>query len=613
MPEKPPMMHQFKHLSSGAPEVSEDHLARLLAGRKAWNRWAEALLEERDALISQGKWQIERLWHQQSAAILGTSNTPETEDWLKRARVDFSGLAITSRVRDYLDKRGREKSPASTPNHLLILEGEHIDLRGFIFPGEVLFSDCTFKAKLLLDDTVFMADAIFNSARFEAPVSLDHTRFYGDAWFENTNFAGSFSAEHVIFHLAAWFNHARFQKKLKFRSCLTVADFWLNEASVKGRAIIENCIFKSDFQASESSFKNHALFSNVGIAGSTGFRETRFGARASFKNMTCRQAALFTACDFAGYTIFNNTNFKKAAQFKAIHVSKGLTFEDVAFETEVPNFRQALLTAPARFKRMAILPPPRPQPYDQRVKTVLKAVKREKKWLRRLFFYDRVSVNWLQDRLHYSWCRFTNARRKPTDESYYNTLMRLARGAENLGAEKNFEAGRIHARRHLKDRLTAFPSGTISYLTGLVSELTSNHGRSLLRPVASWAVLFAIFTGIYLFEATNPLTSPCQNRQEATPVRAAQTIALKNAFGLNWQTKGGMSEMHRCLYGEIIVSEKESKDQTRLAGLDNVPIAPPPPVPKVPFKVTMWGALHTLLSFMLIGLLVLNVRNRLRM
>lgn len=71
--------------------------------------------------------------------------------------------------------------------------------------------------------------------------------------------------------------------------------------------------------------------------------------------------------------------------------------------------------------------------------------------------------------------------------------------------------------------------------------------------------------------------------------------------------------MHRCLYGEIIVSEKESKDQTRLAGLDNVPIAPPPPVPKVPFKVTMWGALHTLLSFMLIGLLVLNVRNRLRM
>ncbi len=600
---------EYRTLSSSS-QKQQDAVTRLFEGRQAWNRWAEDLLAEQQSLIEAGKWQVEHVWREEQNAIITSSDIPETQAWLTRATVDFSGLTFTSRVKEYLDQRIKSQGP-ERPNHLIVLEGEYIDLSGYIFPGLVIFNNCTFKTKTILDHAAFQADASFRRTVFEGQLSCDHTLFEGDAWFEATTFKGSARFIESKFCLAAWFSQARFLNKVKFKHCITVADFWLTDALFKGRASFENCFFKSDLVAEETQFKNRVLMKSLTIDGQAYFREARFASRIRFENMTFRQAALFTQCDFNGYTILNHTTFKRSALFKAIHVSAGFTMEDVTFETEVPNFRQALFSEPARLKNVEILPAPNRTPFSKPVKQVLKAVRRENRWIRKLFFKDWVHTQWLKNRYRYYRDRFTNARRKPTDETYFKTLGRIAVEADNLKAEKQFLAGEVRARRHLKDRISGIPTGTLNYIVGVLSELTSNFGRSLMRPLFTWGVLFIVFTGVYLKEASNPLNAPCVNNKNIHPLEAARSIGLGNAFRLNWPFQEHMNEMHRCLYGEKAPVKKARKDESRLDGLEDVKATlKPQPIPKVPSEVVMWGLLHTALSFLLIGVFALNLRNR---
>lgn len=606
------MMKQMEYQPNTSQATGLDALSRLRDGKTAWNSWAKALLAEKKALEDVGKWQLERVWSDQHGAIIAKSDIAETEDWLQRARVDFSGLTITSRVKEYLDNRNRIAA-TDRHNHVLVLEGENIDFSGFIFPGEVLFQGCLFRTATSFDHARFCSDAVFNQSRFDGAFSAAGTRFEGDAWFENTHFQASASFEDVGFYLAAWFTAASCKKKLKFRQCLFIADLWLNDAVLKGRTGFEKCFFKSDLVLNETTFKGRAFFKELRIEGEAFLRETRFAGRAEFENITHCRAALYTQCDFAGYTIFHNCKFHRTAFFKAIHVAKGFVMEDVSFLTEVPNLRQAMFREPARLKDIEILPAPRRRPFEPSVRAVLKAVKRERKWLRKLFFIDRVHTNWIKARLRFYKERFTNARRKPTDETYFKTLTRLAVEARNRRAEKQFVAGQIRARRHMKDKLIGIPAGTFNYLTGVISELTSNFGRSLIRPALAWSIVFACFTGIYLKEAINPITGSCNNQEDLTPIMAAQAIGLQNAFRLDWQPNDRMDNVHRCLYGMTKVTVKQSKDQTRLAGLYDVPAPPPPPEPKVPVRVIMLGFVHSALSFVILGVFLINLRNRFKM
>ena len=248
------------------------------------------------------------------------------------------------------------------------------------------------------------------------------------------------------------------------------------------------------------------------------------------------------------------------------------------------------------------------------LQAVLKAVRRERRGVRKLFFYDWVATGWWQNLTRFYWQRFTNARRKPTDEAYFKTLGRLAVEAGNLRAEKQFLAGQVRARRHMSDKITGLPTGTLNYLIGIISELTSNFGRSLLRPLYSWVLVFAVFTGIYLHEAENSIIEPCQNNESITPLKAAGELSLANALRVSWPFEAHMNDMHRCLYGEAIPVKKETKDQARLDAIEEVKdIAPPPPQPKIPHAVAMWGLLQTVLSFILMGVFVINLRNRFKM
>lgn len=608
-------MKQIDYQQPGSMAMNQqDAIDRLLSGKSSWNQWANALLAEKLELIAQGKWQVERVWDQKLNAIVTKSEIDETQNWLNRARVDFSNLIFTSKVKEYLDNQANPKQPAPIrPNNVIVVEGEHIDFKDFIFPSIALFNNCNFKAGTNFNQTHFLSDAWFQNAIFESQATFNQTQFEGDAWFNKTVFKKGVQIKGVTFHLGAWFNNARFGKKVQITNCLFKTDAWFKEALFKGRVLFQDIFFKADLAMSEAVFKARSFFNNIQFQGTTNFKETTFSGRALFQGCWFHKEAVFNQCDFAGYAIFTQVRFKQATSFKASHIAKGFTIEQVEFTNQVPNFRQALFREPARIKDIDIIPAPKRARFSKRIRQVATSLRHEKKWLRKLFYIDTVHTDWAKKYLIYQKNRFLNARRQSTDETYYKSLERIAQEADNVRAQKQFIAGQVRSRRHMKDKASELPGGTFNYIQGVTSEFVSDFGRSLVRPAMAWGLVFAAFTGVYLSQATNSIKDPCGNKTNVSPIAAAQSISWRNAFAINLQGRQTMDTMHTCLYGHAVVAKKENKDQTRLAGLTNVPTPPLPPKPMVPSGVVFWGSIHTALSFFLIGLFAINLRNRFKM
>ena len=608
-------MKQIDYQQPGSVAMNQqDAIDRLLCGKSSWNQWAQALLAEKLELIAQGKWQIERVWDQQLNAIITKSEIDETQDWLNRARVDFSNLIFTSKVKDYLDNQTNPNQPAPIrPNNVIVFEGEHVDFKDYIFPSNVLFNNCDFKANTNFNQSHFISDAWFQNAVFESQVFFNQTTFEGDAWFNETIFKKGVQIKDVTFHLGAWFNKARFGKKLQIENCLFKTDAWFQEATFKSRVLFQDIFFKTDVSMGEAVFKARSFFKNIQFHGLANFKETSFSGRALFQDCWFQKEAVFNQSDFAGYAIFTQVRFKQSASFKAAHIAKGFTIEQVEFTNQVPNFRQALFTEPARIKDISIIPAPKRTRFSKRVRQVVTSLRRENKWLRKLFYIDTVHTEWAKKYLTYQKNRFFNSRRQSTDETYYKSLERIAQEANNVRAQKQFIAGQVRSRRHVKDKASGLLRGTFNYLHGVMSEFISDFGRSLVRPVLAWGLVFAAFTGVYLSQATNSIKDPCGNKKSVSPLAAAQSIGWRNAFAINLQGRQTMDTMHTCLYGHAVVAKKENKDQTRLAGLTNVPTAPLPAKPMVPSSIVFWGSIHTALSFFLIVLFAMNLRNRFKM
>ena len=602
------------------PSEDKDHaaLTRLKAGKEAWNSWARGLLEEKQELENSGQWQIERLWDEEANGILAKSEDKAVQNWLERARTDLSNLTLTSQVQNYRDKRhqdqvkGAEGSAIGTDQ--IILEGDEIDFSELVFPAELLLQNTAFLAPVTFAKAQFCSDANFTNTCFEKTAKFSRTRFKGDAWFEEATFKGNARFKKCTFHLAAWFNKTRFNKKFNLSECLVSADLWLNEVLMKGRTQFENLYLKSDTYINEAVFKERVYFKNITVQGELQCKETQFMQRAQFEQITAEKAAYFNQSDFNGYTIFNNSTFKQAANFKAIHVAKAIALEHLVFTNEVPNFLQSMIREPAQLAGLSILPRPKRRRLSPHTRRIIKAVQREPKPLRKLLYIDSVYTDWLNKTYAYYKNRFLNKRRKTTDETYYKTMRLIASRAGNLAAERELLAGEIRARRHVKDRLKAIPTGSINYLKGVFREITSDFGRSIIRPALCWGLVMTLFTGLYLLDSRKPLGESCSKATASSPLKAMQTLSIHNALALQWYDSKQLQQAELCLYGEKPQVAKPVKDQARLVGKGGfIKHPPPPPIPNTPPRVHIFGAIQTALSILLFSLLLINTANRWRM
>lgn len=598
----------------------EDAIERLLSGKAQWNAWAIAMGAEKQALIDEGRWDAERIWSAEHQAIITVGENKATQGWLDRALIDFAHLIFTSDAIEYKHSVSEDHSKEHLENTTYVtFPGDEIDFNHLIFPSDVLFRHSRFKEQVSFKEVMVEGDAWFEDATFDHYANFSKINFEGEAWFNRANFLGEVSFKAAHFAQGAWFNKARFAKKAQFSQIICSSTAWFYDAHFKGRAIFNDATFHGDAAMEDLTFKGRVFFKAASFEKDASFKETTFNSRALFQACIFGKGAFFNHCDFNGYTIFDKTVFKAVANFKAIHCQRGFNLEHAVFETEIPNFHQAHLEVPAQLANITLLPPPKRQKFSRRVKTVLKGMRRTNRFQRKVALLDITTTEWLGKCYTYYENRFMNARRKSTDEVYYKSLKRLANDANNLAAQKMFHAGEIRSRRHIKDRWKDFPHGSLSYLKGVLDEMTSDFGRSITRPVFCWGLAFLLFTGAYLGQSIDPLAKSCDNKYDLSPhfspLSAAQYISIHNALGVGWIAPHNMTLAKSCLYGKV-AQTKKNKDQARLAYLDGEIITGALPTPikaNTPLSMKLTTGLQTGLSFLFFSLFLVSMRNRLRM
>ena len=196
----------------------------------------------------------------------------------------------------------------------------------------------------------------------------------------------------------------------------------------------------------------------------------------------------------------------------------------------------------------------------------------------------------------------------PNVTARYRALKRLAILGHDHEREHAFFAGEIQSLRGDPDR--KWPSfkkrlvksvgihqkiwpGAARYWVGIFYEIFSDFGRSIVRPVASWLLATALFTGACLFHIL--LDIPGCISGTVGPVLSAIYLSVRKGLifpGLKEDQK--LDQAYACLYGTTILTESGIR------------------IPVIPESVAYLGIVQALISAVLIFLFLLAVRNHFR-
>jgi len=195
----------------------------------------------------------------------------------------------------------------------------------------------------------------------------------------------------------------------------------------------------------------------------------------------------------------------------------------------------------------------------------------------------------------------------------------MAIQGEDHRSELRFHAHEIRTARFVNDWFH-HPR----FWFGVGYELISNFGRSIIRPLLAWGLLVTVFAGIYLgisaaengrapdYASLAPyggtqscLSMPAVADERVRPAQAqiaattsasaeAWSLALKNGFVfIDWDRAEAARRTYGCLFG--LTSDSSNT------------------YPVVPRAVSIWGLVQNVLSAVLIFLLLLGIRNLLKL
>ncbi len=204
------------------------------------------------------------------------------------------------------------------------------------------------------------------------------------------------------------------------------------------------------------------------------------------------------------------------------------------------------------------------------------------------------------------------------DPEKFSVLGRLAGEAGEDGLAQQFHGNHIISRRHIADQW--WQAG---FWGGLVYQLFSNFGQSLMRPFIAWIVSVFVFAWLYAssYKPQGVVTKPIESGQlesfwNATRdwfIPGAETsvfkvscaadeggvfvkalyLSLKNGFlGLGGGSTEKITQVHACLYG---INPNYSSGAM---------------VPYIPDSVAFWGVLQMAFSAILIFLFCLALYKR---
>lgn len=638
----------------------DETLALFAQGKEAWNAWAEMMLAERERLVEAGEWEVDvrvlglvelknevtRAWSVMAAANFSTEEKPHT---FERA-VDFTGFLFPGDV--WFDKAtfsgeaGFGKATFSGSVGLVgatFSMGARFDsakferVAGFLgttFTRHALFDGVAFKAGAWFDNAVFAGGAWFGYSTFASVAGFDCATFSAMAEFCSAEFSGRANFNMVTFSGGAGFKEATFKEPAGFSTAIFNGDAEFDNATFADDAGFHDAVFEGDVKFAGAKFKGNiefykatfkdlagfggvtfeqdARFDGATFSGLAGFGRVTFKGGAGFDGATFEGDAGFAQTVFEGFASFERATFAKEASFVAMHGKERSTFSlrEVTFAA-VPDFEQAHFAEA-------------PQLDDSRIR-----VHRWASWRARPTLPLRLPPFKNADRTAPGGVEKA-VEARPNLTARWRALKRLAVQGLDHEREQTYFAEEIKSLRGSTDFALPRPlnllrkgealwPGGARYWMGLLYQAFSDFGRSMVRPLAWWALLTLLFTLVYLgqhFSRREPAysysmldwvilksvgsgpTLSCRTGSASDPLASALYLSVHKGSliaGLGGSDK--LSQAYACLYGEDASFGDLAKQQL---------------IPVIPDAVVFWSLGQTILSAALIFLFLLAVRGHFR-
>jgi hypothetical protein len=480
-------------------------------------------------------------------------------------------------TRNWLRAAGVEFST----NDIVGQELKNAQFSGWTFPGGARFDGATFSGNARFDEATFSGDARFGGATFSGVARFGGATFSGGARFDGATFSGE-----------AWFDRAAFSGAAGF-----------HRATFSGDARFNRTTFSGDARLEGATFSGYAGFIGATFSDNAGFAGATFSGDARFNVATFSGRAAFTHSTFEGFTTYADANFGESADFSAIRSERAFSLANATF-AGVPDFIQAHFAEAPRLDNMHF--------------------RRRRDEARSLWDQARTRVKHLF----------------PGDESAparYRALKRLAIQGHDHESELRFFAGEIASARFVTDHPLIWRiwsaqawSGLMRFWFGWLYQVTSDFGRSLVRPLVLWLFTAAVAAGYFLGQ--NPDVIAARDAAIAAGTSGGVMTYASSAFeawlkpmpcfaGLYDKSLTGLAEpmrrstnaateaMHLAFRNALVFVDSGSEAAYRtygcLYGVERVPI--------VPSNVSLASALQKVVSGVLIFLFGLAVRNTLRM
>ncbi len=255
----------------------------------------------------------------------------------KREYVDFS-LKLnfsdgTTEQRKYLN------SPVALDFSAQVF-ADDLNVAGYDFLQYVQFNFAIFKGRVWTNNIVFKSDAMFSKAVFELDAWFNNATFKGDVVFSNAVFMHDASFHDASFNKTAIFSQCDFEGDAIFCDASFMRDTDFNKAIFKGdwnrgKVDFRDVFFHGDAHFDESIFECDARFQEAIFEGNAMFDQATFAVDAWFDKAKFENRSLFIAVKFHGKVHFENAKFNNVGHFESA------TFDSVT--SKIPSFRGCLI------------------------------------------------------------------------------------------------------------------------------------------------------------------------------------------------------------------------------------------------------------------------------
>jgi hypothetical protein len=342
----------------------------------------------------------------------------------------------------------------------------------------------------------FPVPTIFYGCKFNGTVRIQNTTFESWVNFSEATFEKAVTIQNCIFEGQPEFESARFEKT-----------FSVNRCEFKFGAKFEDMDVHERLYISDSDFEEAVSFQSLGAYGGLVLSRNTFRKDVEFSGEFDREA-IFIGNRFQGFVDFGD------AYFNAPLVLKNNVF---AHRPAIDKIQ---------LNYVPIMP-------EDRLSGGLVSIMRYYDFLHRLAKINKAFASCVAETLAVA----------KTDESYAS-LRHFRLIAQEYDDRRL--ALDIHALEQKSRRIWFDPPLSASFILGLIFQIFSDFGRSILRPLVALICLFLTCCGLLLLGTAAGTCSMINKLQSILLLSTNNTLPF-----LSWQKQALITKSEMCLFGSL--------------------------------------------------------------